>query len=101
MAKPMPPGERRLMPPYLSDMPGLKIIVACEQCGIRKRFDGTAMLERIDDDCNLPTLIGKIRRGIGCELALKWKNFSDPQCTLVYDVAEMDRVNAGIKHKVG
>ena len=101
MAKPMPPDERRCMPPYLSDMPGLKILVVCKKCGIRKRFDGMAMLERIDEDCNLPTLISKIRRGMGCDLALKWKNYFDPQCELVYDVEEMDRINAGIDHRGG
>ena len=101
MALPTPPDQRKLMNPYLSDLLGLKVVVVCEDCGIRYQWDGKAVLERIDEDCNLPTLIGKLRKALGCKLALEWRYFSDPQCRLVYDAEAMDRLNGGIKHRVG
>lgn len=104
MALPIPPAQREFMSPYLSDLPGLKVVVVCRRCDIRRQFDGMALLERIDADCNLPTLIKKIARGMKCELALKWKVEAsfEPQCQMRYDAEAMDRINAHLpNHRIG
>lgn len=89
------------MSPYLSDLPGLKVFVACRRCGLRYRWDGTELLARIDEDCNLPTLIGKLAIALKCPRAIAWKNYYDPQCQLSYDSALMDAANVGISLRVG
>lgn len=93
MALPTPPDQREYMFPYLSDRVGEKVIVVCQRCSIRYQWDAMALLERIDEDCNYPTLIGKLKKALKCELALQWRYMSDPQCQLVYDVNEMERIN--------
>ena len=101
MANPTPRSERRYMGPYLSDLPGIKIFVKCDQCGIQYQWDGIALLDRLKEDGNLPTIIGEIKKAIGCDVALKHRFAFDPQCRLVYDVDKMDRLNPGMKHQAG
>jgi len=35
--------------PRLSDFAGRKVIVYCSKCGMRKQYDASAMLEKIED----------------------------------------------------
>lgn len=101
MAAPAPKAERRYMNPYLSDLPGLRVFVVCRRCELRYRWDGAEILARIDEDCNLPTLIGKLAIALKCPRAIAWKNYFDPQCHLVFDSAAMDEANPGISYRVG
>lgn len=101
MAKPTPMSERAYMSPYLSDLPGLKVFVRCPLCNLQYQWDAMALLERLSEDGNLPTILTEIRKNLGCDRALKWAQFYDPQCALVYDSEKMDRENAGIKYRLG
>ncbi|MFN7089466.1 MAG: hypothetical protein ACK4P4_02805 [Allorhizobium sp.] len=57
------PGARRLN--VCRDQ---KIVVACDRCGLSRRYDGNAMIDKLGPDVALPDLIGKIARAEGCEL---------------------------------
>jgi hypothetical protein len=101
MAAQIPPAQRQYLGPYLSDIPHLTVIVVCCRCHIHFRWSGARLLERIDEDCNLPTLIGKLAIALKCPRAIAWKNYFDPQCQLAYESALMDEANAGIRFRVG
>ncbi len=45
-----------------------KMAVACERCGMSRRYDGNRMIEKLGPDVVLPDLLGKIARAEGCVL---------------------------------
>lgn len=57
------PGARRLI--VYRDQ---KITVACDRCGLSRRYDGNAMLKKLGPDVVLPDLVVRIARAEGCEL---------------------------------
>jgi RNase P subunit RPR2 len=74
---------RRPHIPSLADHRGGKIVVICEKCGMRRRYDATAMLARIGD-LPMPSLLMEIARAEGCPRA---GNKSEDRCMLHYDLA--------------
>jgi hypothetical protein len=52
----------------LSEYAGRKIHVECLRCEIRRRYDGSAMLARVDCRTAMPDLLNLIARGNGCTL---------------------------------
>lgn len=78
----MRPPLRPRGPPRLSDYRGGKIAVVCGKCGLQRRYDGTSMLERIED-MPLPVLLIEIAKAEGCPLA---GNKSEDRCMLGYDL---------------
>lgn len=81
--KPLPDDEPR--DPHLADFAGRKIIVRCTACGLRRRYDASAMLAKAGDMC-LPSLRLKIAAAEGCS---KVRNPYYDRCTLAYDVQAM------------
>ena len=69
--------------PRLSDHRGGKIAVICGKCGMRKRYDASAMLQRIDD-LPMPVLLIEIAKAEGCPFAGKKEG---ERCMLHYDLA--------------
>ncbi len=57
------PGARRLIV-YRNQ----KIVVACERCGMSRRYDGNAMIAKLGPDALLPDLVRRIAKAEGCEL---------------------------------
>lgn len=96
MAAPIRPEDRNLWPPYLSDLPGLKVILNCKRCGIRKQFDGQALLARLDEDTNVISLNVVVSKKMGWERALTWSPQMCflPRCEMELDRHEMDRINS-------
>ena len=45
-----------------------KITVACMRCGLTRRYDGNAMIEKLGPDVVLPDLVGRIAQAEGCSL---------------------------------
>jgi hypothetical protein len=76
------PGEYYTIP-RLSDHRGGKIAVACEKCGLTRRYDANAMLERIAD-MPMPLLLIEIARAEHCPLAGSKRG---DRCMLHYDLA--------------
>ena len=74
---------RRPHIPRLSDHLGGKIAVICEKCGMRRRYDATAMHDRIGD-VTMPVLLLEIARAEGCP---RVDNRTDDRCMLHYDLA--------------
>ena len=74
---------RRSHIPSLSDHRGGKIAVACDTCGLRRRYDASAMLARIGDRA-MPMLLIEIAKAEGCPRA---GSKSDDRCMLHYDLA--------------
>lgn len=72
---------RRYSSPYLSDIAGGKVVVSCQRCGLERRYDSSAMLERIGD-VSLPELRIMIARAEGCPRA---DNVYRDRCELGYD----------------
>lgn len=79
----MRPPRRPRGIPRLSDHRGGKIGVICDKCGMQRRYDANAMLERIDDT-PMPLLLIKIAKAEGCPRA---GSKSDDRCMLRYDIA--------------
>lgn len=52
----------------LSKFAGRKIHVECLKCGIRRRYDGDAMIARVGGNVVTPDLLNRIARGNGCTL---------------------------------
>ena len=69
--------------PRLSDHKGGKIAVICSKCGLQRRYDANAMLERIDDR-PMPLLLIEIAKAEGCPRA---GSKGDDRCMLHYDLA--------------
>lgn len=57
------PGARRLIV-YRNQ----KMAVACDRCGLSRRYDGNAMIEKLGPDTVLPDLLKRIAKAEGCEL---------------------------------
>lgn len=57
------PGARRLI-----SYQNQKIVVACERCGMSRRYDGNAMIAKLGPDAVLPDLVRRIAKAEGCEL---------------------------------
>lgn len=57
------PGARRLIT-YQNQ----KVAVACERCGMSRRYDGNAMIAKLGPDAVLPDLLRRIAHAEGCEL---------------------------------
>lgn len=68
--------------PRLSDHRGGKIAVICEKCGLARRYDANAMLDRIAD-MPMPLLLIEIARAEGCPRA---GSKGDDRCMLHYDL---------------
>ena len=77
------PPRRPQGVPRLSDHRGGKIAVTCEKCGLRRRYDANAMLERIGDR-QMPLLLIEIAQAEGC---LRAGSKGDDRCMLHYDLA--------------
>ena len=77
--------------PRLSDFAGRKVIVYCSKCGMRKQYDASAMLEKIED-IRLPELRLKLAEAEGCD---KTRNAYYDRCGLVYDIEAMGRSRFG------
>ena len=77
-----PPRRPRAIP-KLSDHRGGKIAVICSKCGLTRRYDADAMIERIED-MPMPLLLIEIARAEGCSLA---GSKGDDRCMLRYDLA--------------
>ena len=58
------PGNRVYGVPKLSDHRGGKIAVICSKCGMERRYDANAMLERIED-MPVPLLLIEIAKAEG------------------------------------
>ena len=69
--------------PKLSDHRGGKIAVICDKCGMQRRYDANAMLERIPD-IPMPDLLIEIAKAEGCERA---GSKGDDRCMLHFDLA--------------
>ena len=66
--------------PYLSEVTIEKVAVICEACGLQRRYDRRAVLERVGD-LKMPELLNEIARREGCpRLDVRWGE----QCGLVY-----------------
>lgn len=50
------------------ELKGRKVHVVCDRCKLRRRYDGTAMVEKIGPGVALPDLLTRIAVGIGCDL---------------------------------
>lgn len=74
---------RRSHIPRLADHRGGKIAVACEKCGMQRRYDANAMLARIGD-IQMPMLLLEIAKAEGCPRA---GNKTEDRCMLHYDLA--------------
>ncbi|CAD7055528.1 hypothetical protein RHAB21_00734 [Pseudorhizobium halotolerans] len=81
--KPLPDDEPR--DPHLADFTGRKIVVQCATCGMRRRYDASAMLKKVPD-MSLPELRLKLAEAEGC---LKVHNPYYDRCGLRYDVEAM------------
>jgi hypothetical protein len=57
--------SRKYTSPYLSDYWGKKLSVTCEKCGIKKRYDINALLEKAGDHC-MPDLRHVMARALNC-----------------------------------
>ena len=68
--------------PKLSDHRGGKIAVICAKCGMERRYDANAMLERIED-MPMPMLLIEIAKAEGCPRA---GSKGDDRCMLRYDL---------------
>ena len=68
--------------PRLSDHRGGKIAVICSKCGLERRYDANAMLERIEDT-PMPLLLIEIAKAEGCPRA---GSKGDDRCMLRYDL---------------
>lgn len=77
------PPPRRPQVPSLSDHRGGKIAVICEKCGMQRRYDANAMLDRIGD-IRMPMLLIEIARAEGCPRA---GSKTGDRCMLHYDLA--------------
>lgn len=71
---------RRYSSPYLSDIAGGKVVVSCQRCGLERRYDAAAMIERAGD-VSLPELRIMIARAEGCQRA---DNVYRDRCELAY-----------------
>jgi hypothetical protein len=69
--------------PKLSDHKSGKIAVVCKKCGMQRRYDADAMLERIGDQ-PMPLLLIEIAKAEGCPLA---GSKGEDRCMLHYDLA--------------
>lgn len=69
--------------PRLSDHRGGKIAVICEKCGLQRRYDANAMLERIGDR-PMPILLIEVAQAEGCPRA---GSKGEDRCMLHYDLA--------------
>lgn len=76
------PPRRRFGTPRLSDHHGGKIAVTCGKCGLQRRYDADAMLDRIDD-LPMPILLIEIAKAEGCPRA---GGKGDDRCMLHYDL---------------
>ncbi|MFN7023981.1 MAG: hypothetical protein ACK4QP_05580 [Pseudorhizobium sp.] len=70
---------------HLSDFPGGKIIVTCEQCGIRRQYDADEMKARTGD-LGLPEVLPKLAGALGCKRVES--KFYD-RCKMNFDVKAM------------
>jgi len=77
------PPRRRFGSPHLSDHRGGKIAVICEKCGMQRRYDANAMLERIEDMA-MPVLLIELAKAEGCSRA---GSKGDDRCLLHYDLS--------------
>ncbi|UVC09841.1 hypothetical protein IHQ71_04295 [Rhizobium sp. TH2] len=68
--------------PKLSHYRGEKIAVMCDKCGLERRYDADAMMERIEDT-PMPLLLIKIAEGEGCPRA---GSKGEDRCMLRYDL---------------
>ncbi|MBB5273968.1 RNase P subunit RPR2 [Rhizobium rosettiformans] len=57
------PGARRLIV-YRNQ----KVVVACERCGLSRRYDGNRMIAKLGPDVVLPDLLRRIAKAEGCDL---------------------------------
>lgn len=76
------PPRRPHGPPKLSDYRGGKIAVACRKCGLERRYDASAMYERVGDRL-MPSLLIEIAQAEGCARA---GSKGDDRCMLQYDL---------------
>ncbi len=72
---------RKYSSPYLSDIAGGKLAVSCQRCGMKRRYDVAAMIDRVGD-VSLPELRLMIARAEGC---LRTDNGYRDKCELAYD----------------
>lgn len=77
------PPRRPQGVPRLSDHRGGKIAVICEKCGLQRRYDANAMLERIGDR-PMPILLIEVAQAEGCPRA---GSKGEDRCMLHYDLA--------------
>lgn len=87
MAAPIPKSRRKYSSPYLSDETSPKVIVMCKICGMRKQYDTARMLERLDEDIPMPTLVRRLAIAEGCQRGMH-PSFENP-CGLHYDLEAM------------
>jgi hypothetical protein len=87
MAEPTPKTGRKYSSPYLSDHLDGKIIVTCDLCGMRRRYDSRALLNRLDEDTAMPDLVIMLAQAEGCGRAVDRK--TDKPCGLKYDLEAM------------
>ena len=76
-------GHERYTSPHLSDYAGSKIAVACEKCGLQRRYDASALLQRTGDRA-LPDLLRIIAIGEKCG---RVDNDWNDRCTLHYKMS--------------
>lgn len=70
----------------LSQFAGRKIGIECA-CGLRRRYDATAMLARLGHDIDMPTLKKKLSTAEGCDR----KDLMERSlCTVGYDEATVE-----------
>lgn len=50
------------------ELKGRKVYIACDRCKLRRRYDGTAMVEKVGPGVSLPDLLTRFAVGLGCDL---------------------------------
>jgi hypothetical protein len=79
------PPETRYTSPHLSDLAGGKVYVTCPVCGMTRRYDAYALLERAGNYA-LPDLLRVLAKAEGCN---RVDNDWYDRCRLAYDIDQM------------
>lgn len=89
MAAPLAPGERKWTGRHVSDIAGEKIYVACARCHIRRQYDASEMLERLDEDLPMTMVLDRLKAAYGCSIHAKSVNYFDAKCGLRFESERM------------
>lgn len=70
----------------LSQFAGRKVGIECA-CGLRRRYDASAMLARLGGDIDMPSLMKRLSKAEGCD---RKDMMERSLCTVGYDEATVD-----------